>query len=179
MTIGNRIRKARNRKGYSQEYVAERLQLSQGGYRKIETDEVRLKVDTLLVLAEVLEVEATQLLYGKDTKCFSGGVGQALNEPAPGAAHSAPDAGHAERDLLRQLLESKEAHLLTQQQLLNQYDGEIRQLRARVARLTLAVSSPRATAAPATDPRYPSAQCGSENSSGRMELNRNPAITLG
>ena len=108
-------------------------------------------MDTLLVLAEVLEVEATRLLFGKDQKCFSGGAGQPLNEPAPGAAHSAPDAGHAERDLLRQLLASKEAHLLTQQQLLNQYDGEIRQLRARVARLSLAVSSPRAAAFPATD----------------------------
>jgi transcriptional regulator with XRE-family HTH domain len=141
MTIGNRIRQARNRKGYSQEYVAEHLQLSQGGYRKIETDEVRLKADTLVLLAQVLEVEVTQLLYSKDDKCFSGGAGQPLNGPAPGMAQPAPDLVHADHNLLRQLLESKEAHLLTQQQLLEQYDGEIRQLRAQVAQLSRAVSS--------------------------------------
>ena len=144
MTIGNRIRQARNRKGYSQEYVAEHLQLSQGGYRKIETDEVRLKVDALLVLARLLEVEVTQLLYGKEDQPFSGRPGQALQEPP--ATPSAPDAGHTERDLLRQLLESKEAHLLTQQQLLRQYDGEIKQLRARVAQLSRAVSAPHSLA---------------------------------
>ncbi len=141
MTIGNRIRQARNRKGYSQEYVAEHLQLSQGGYRKLETDEVRLKVDTLLVLAELLEIEVTQLLYGRNNKCITGRAEMPSNRSLNDASHSPADDGHAEGELLRQLLESKEAHLLTQQQLLEQYDGEIKELRARVAQLSRAVSS--------------------------------------
>ena len=156
MTIGNRIRQARDRKGYSQEYVAEHLQLSQGGYRKIETDEVRLKVDTLLILAELLEVEVNQLLYGKREKYFSARAVQPLNELFNDPSHS--DAGRAERELLRQLLESKEAHLLTQQQLLEQYDGEIRQLRLRVAQLSRAVSLLHATALPSADQGYTTLQ---------------------
>ncbi|HXA02953.1 MAG TPA: helix-turn-helix transcriptional regulator, partial [Cytophagaceae bacterium] len=40
MSVGSKIKKIRELRNYTQEYMADRLQMSQSGYSKIETDEV-------------------------------------------------------------------------------------------------------------------------------------------
>lgn len=47
MKIGNRIRKVREIKGYSQENLASELGMSITGYGKIERDEVSINMDRL------------------------------------------------------------------------------------------------------------------------------------
>jgi transcriptional regulator with XRE-family HTH domain len=136
MTIGNRLRKARLAKGYSQEYVALQLGITQSGYRKIETDETKLRVDALLQLAELLQVDVTRLLYGQPAQKIPAKGAAPVAVPAGSGNHSLPDAFRVERDLLNQLLECKEAHLVVQQKLLNQYEEEINQLRCLVSHLS-------------------------------------------
>ena len=54
-TVAARLKKIRLKKNYSQEYVASKIGLSQKAYSKIENNETRLNVETLLLLSEVLE----------------------------------------------------------------------------------------------------------------------------
>lgn len=136
MTIGNRLRKARMAKGYSQEYIAVQLGITQSGYRKIENDETKLKVDTLLQLAHLLQVDADRLLYGQNAKGIPNGAARRPDVPAGSRQDACQDAFSLERGLLKQLLECKEAHLVAQQKLLTQYEEEISQLRCLVAHLS-------------------------------------------
>lgn len=54
-TVAERLRQIRLKKNYSQEYVASKIGLSQKAYSKIENNETRLNVETLLILSDVLE----------------------------------------------------------------------------------------------------------------------------
>jgi len=54
-TVAARLKQIRLKKNYSQEYVASKIGLSQKAYSKIENNETRLNVETLLLLSEVLE----------------------------------------------------------------------------------------------------------------------------
>ncbi|WP_340076153.1 helix-turn-helix transcriptional regulator [Leptobacterium sp. I13] len=56
------IRNVRKVRGYSQEYLAFRLNISQAAYTKLERNETKLSVERLLKIAEVLETPLEQLL---------------------------------------------------------------------------------------------------------------------
>jgi len=60
--IGNRIRTLRELKGYSQEYVAGKLDIAQNTYSKLEKNQTKLNTDTLEKIAAVLEVSINDLL---------------------------------------------------------------------------------------------------------------------
>ncbi len=57
MTIGNNIRSLRLEKGYSQEYLAEVLEVSQKTYSNIENDKSSIKIDTLIKIAEEFKID--------------------------------------------------------------------------------------------------------------------------
>jgi transcriptional regulator with XRE-family HTH domain len=54
-TVAERLKQIRLKKNYSQEYVASKIGLSQKAYSKIENNETRLSVETLLVLSDILQ----------------------------------------------------------------------------------------------------------------------------
>jgi transcriptional regulator with XRE-family HTH domain len=58
--IGERIRKIRERKGYSQANVAEDLAITPGAYAKIERGETDAPTSRLLQIAKSLEVEVAE-----------------------------------------------------------------------------------------------------------------------
>jgi transcriptional regulator with XRE-family HTH domain len=60
--IGEKIRLIRISKGYSQEYMAFMLNISQGTYSKLEKDSIEITIQRLLSIAEILEVNITELL---------------------------------------------------------------------------------------------------------------------
>ena len=60
--IGERIQKARNKKGYTQEYVAEKIDKSVDILRSIENGRSVGSVETLLNLCNVLEVTLDYIL---------------------------------------------------------------------------------------------------------------------
>jgi transcriptional regulator with XRE-family HTH domain len=55
------IKETRKLKGYSQEYVAERLSISQSAYAKVESGETRLDFERLVKLSEILEKDILDL----------------------------------------------------------------------------------------------------------------------
>ncbi|WP_445748241.1 helix-turn-helix domain-containing protein [Polaribacter sp.] len=56
-----KIRNYRLIKGYSQEYMSSELNISQTAYHKIESGKIKLKVCTLLKIADVLEINPLSL----------------------------------------------------------------------------------------------------------------------
>lgn len=65
------IKRIRKHKGYSHEYVAHELNISQVAYSKLEKSETKLTVERLYKLAEILEVEVSELLDIKATNQFN------------------------------------------------------------------------------------------------------------
>lgn len=64
MTIGERISAKRKEKGYSQEYVAERLNVSRQAVSKWETDATVPDTHHLIALAGLLDTEVSYLAVG-------------------------------------------------------------------------------------------------------------------
>lgn len=62
MLFGKEIRIQRTIKGYSQEYMANRLGISQNAYSKIERDETKLTLERLYDITEILEISVYKLL---------------------------------------------------------------------------------------------------------------------
>lgn len=60
--IGSRIKRLREDKNYSQDYLAQKLGITQKAYSKIETNQTRLSVDNLLRISEVLETSINKIL---------------------------------------------------------------------------------------------------------------------
>lgn len=56
------IKEIRKKKGYSHEYMAHMLDLSQVAYTKLESNQTKLTVERLYKIAEILEVEIGELL---------------------------------------------------------------------------------------------------------------------
>jgi transcriptional regulator with XRE-family HTH domain len=57
MTIGKKIRSLRLEKGYSQEYLADVLAVSQKTYSNIENDKSSIKIDALIKIAEEFKID--------------------------------------------------------------------------------------------------------------------------
>ncbi len=61
-TIGARIKRLREGRNYTQEYMAGKLGISQNTYSKIETGSIKLTTDRLKDIAAVLEVSVENIL---------------------------------------------------------------------------------------------------------------------
>jgi len=68
--LGQKIRKIRELKGFSQEYMAERLDISQKVYSNIENDKRKLDKEILEKIAGVLEIHPNDLLSFDDRMLF-------------------------------------------------------------------------------------------------------------
>ena len=64
--IRERIKKIRIEKGYSQEYMADRLNVSQNAYHKLERGHTRISLKKFLDIALILEVEVSELINGPE-----------------------------------------------------------------------------------------------------------------
>ena len=62
MVVGLKIRKLRELKNYSQEFMADQLGISQNVYGRIERSEQELTIDRLYRIAEILKIKAVDLL---------------------------------------------------------------------------------------------------------------------
>jgi transcriptional regulator with XRE-family HTH domain len=71
MSIGYKIKKVRELKNYTQEYVAEKLNMSQNGYGKIERDEVDVPFSRLEQIADVLQVNVSTLVNFDEKNVFN------------------------------------------------------------------------------------------------------------
>lgn len=62
MQLGNAVRIQRVIKGYTQEYMAEKLHISQNSYSKLERGYTCLTVKRLYEIAEILEISVQVIL---------------------------------------------------------------------------------------------------------------------
>ena len=71
--IRERIRTLRIDKGYSQDYMADMLNISQNAYHKLEKGYTRIHLEKFIDIAKILEVDFSELLNGSNyVYVFSG-----------------------------------------------------------------------------------------------------------
>ena len=118
MSVNEKIRKIREAKDWSQEQMAEKLDMSLNGYAKIERGESKIYLDKLEQIAQVFDIDVIELMQsdGKNI-CFQiesplgsvyqgGGETQMLIE----IERLKLELSHAKEkeDLLKRLLEQKD-----------------------------------------------------------------------
>lgn len=69
--IGVKIRQLRELKGFTQEYMAEQLTMSQRAYSKLERNETKLDWNKILDIANLLEIEPMDLVNFDDNLIFN------------------------------------------------------------------------------------------------------------
>lgn len=69
--IGPKIRKIREIKGYSQEYIASKMSIKQNSYSKLERGETNLSIDRLMEICSVLEIELSTLMNFDEKMVFN------------------------------------------------------------------------------------------------------------
>lgn len=62
MSVNEKIRKVRESKAWSQEQMAEKLNMSLNGYAKIERGETKLYLDKLEQIAQVFDIDVVELM---------------------------------------------------------------------------------------------------------------------
>ncbi|MBP6323393.1 MAG: helix-turn-helix transcriptional regulator [Chitinophagales bacterium] len=68
--IGEKIKKIRELRNYTQEYVARELEMSLANYSKIERDEIQLTIDRLEKIAVVFQLNSYLDILTFDEKIF-------------------------------------------------------------------------------------------------------------
>lgn len=66
-----KIRRHRDIKGFSQEYMAEKMNLTQSTYAKIENNYTKLTIDRLNEISKILEIDISDLLQEKHPKIYN------------------------------------------------------------------------------------------------------------
>jgi|JI7StandDraft_1071085.scaffolds.fasta_scaffold03311_3 transcriptional regulator with XRE-family HTH domain len=99
----NKLRRLRVQKGFSQEYMAQELDLSTSGYRKLESGESKLKIETVLKLSKVLDIELVDFLAMDDERINIQKDNRNCNN-----VQGAYFAGDGEVKALRELLDAKD-----------------------------------------------------------------------
>lgn len=60
--LGYKIRKIRESKDFTQEYMAQQLNISQNVYSKLERGEIKITTDRLTLISEILQIPEESLL---------------------------------------------------------------------------------------------------------------------
>ena len=121
MNINEKIRRIRESKEWSQEQMAEKLNMSLNGYAKIERGETKLYLDKLEQIAQILDIDVVELIQsGEKNICFQiesplGSVYQGVGESSllieiERLKLALSHAGEKE-ELLRKLLEQKDSEI--------------------------------------------------------------------
>lgn len=125
MSVNEKIRKFREAKDWSQEQMAEKLNMSLNGYAKIERGESKIYLDKLEQIAQVFDIDVIELIQSDGRNiCFQ------IESPL-GSVYQ----GGGETQLLIEIERLKLAlsHVREKEELLNklleQKDGEINSLR--------------------------------------------------
>lgn len=69
--LGEKIRQIRELKGFSQEYLANRLGISQRAYSKLEMNQTKLDWEKITRIAEVFEIEPLDIVSFDDNLIFN------------------------------------------------------------------------------------------------------------
>ena len=73
MKLGENIKKLRELKNYTQQYLADELGISLSGYGKIERDQTEITMARLLEIAKILEIDLFSLIHFNGNDLFKNG----------------------------------------------------------------------------------------------------------
>ena len=129
MSVNEKIRKIREAKDWSQEQMAEKLDMSLNGYAKIERGESKIYLDKLEQIAQVFDIDVVELMQsdGKNI-CFQiesplgsvyqgGGESQLLIEVE--RLKLALSHAREKEELLNKLLKQKDDEMKSLKELVN------------------------------------------------------------
>lgn len=71
MNISEKIKKVRQLKGYKQEFLAEKMNISQKQYSLYESNDANLKWKTIERIAAALEIDPVKLIVFDETQIFN------------------------------------------------------------------------------------------------------------
>lgn len=71
MKIGHKIKKIREIKGFTREYMAAQLEMSVSNYGKLERDEVPITLDKLHTISESLDINYLDILSFDEKQVFN------------------------------------------------------------------------------------------------------------
>jgi transcriptional regulator with XRE-family HTH domain len=114
--LGNRIRRIRELRNVTQEYMAQRLGISQSNYARMESNEVSIPEGRLLQIAEILETTTEAIRKFDDALIFNitqGDHSSAGQHVTVNHYHISPELQKLYEDKIR-LLEEKIIFLETQ-----------------------------------------------------------------
>lgn len=105
LKVGNKIKKLRELKNFTQEYMAQNLNLSSNGYGKIERDEVDVTIGRLEEISKILEVDVFQILNFDEKQIFNVTSQQSQNAYYAYGFVQSPQMNDAVQTLIMQLQE--------------------------------------------------------------------------
>ncbi|MEC5395733.1 helix-turn-helix transcriptional regulator [Bergeyella sp. RCAD1439] len=112
--ISKNIRKFRELKGYSQEYMAHELDITQASYAKLENNSTKINVERLFTIAKVLEMDVADILELNKQTIFN----QNNNINAFGNI----DQFHQEsKEIYEKLIQAKDEQIVLLKSLLKNY----------------------------------------------------------
>lgn len=62
MELGTKIKDLRSQKGFTQDYVADKLGISQPAYSKIESGHIEITINRLIEICKILDVNMKELV---------------------------------------------------------------------------------------------------------------------
>jgi DNA-binding helix-turn-helix protein len=114
--IGKNIRKFRELKGYSQEYMANEMELTQASYAKLESNSTKISVERLFTIAKLLETDVADILELNKQTIYH----QDIKEHSIG--HQEVQNLHQDnKEVYEKLLQSKDEQIALLKSLLSQY----------------------------------------------------------
>lgn len=117
-----KIKVIRKEKGYSHEYIAHELNISQVAYSKLEKNDTKLTVERLFKIAEILDVEIGELL---DIK-HGNQLNQTNNENSTGYLQQIEHFYQDSKEQNEKIIQLYEARLLDKDKLINQLEKLIK-----------------------------------------------------
>jgi len=80
MEVGTKIKKIRELRSYTQDYMAERLNISQSTYARFEKDDTDITLSKLEQIAEILDIKVEDLINFTDKFIFNNYTSNQANQ---------------------------------------------------------------------------------------------------
>jgi transcriptional regulator with XRE-family HTH domain len=115
--LGENIKKLRELKNYTQQYLADELGISLSGYGKIERDQTEITLARLLEIAKILEIDLFSLIHFNGNDVFKNGKQSKETKPTEPSSlsldlqqqliHKYKEENEYLKELVRQLMEKR------------------------------------------------------------------------
>lgn len=130
MITGHKIRNIRELKNFTQGYMADKLQMSQSGYSKIEK-ESNISDEKLQQIADALEVKPEDILAFDSQKYFNS-VGNVEGNNSGNSNSIIIEKGVEEIELIKKLYDDK---ITLMEELMKQKDKELEKYKSKYGEL--------------------------------------------